>query len=403
MSYLMGWGDRYESHYYVGISAEAIIRALKDKYPGLRGSSTTAATSSPNDTNERHHTVKMESGAITLKDQLHEYMFRGEELTSMCLLSFVLDTYDAKASHHVEPDAGTRTRGRPSHLRVNYRDGFTRTGRCRVYRTTGHETLPHFMGGWFPRNDRPENRDLYCASILALLKPWSDLSELKRLDETFDHAFATFVNDAPGKTLDIIENIQYYYECYDGAKKRREEPSGTGTDCSIEFEEDERPEDLTSDSLNQSQEEVEVSELDIEMAHDSRGTMRERLYAEVALNTAFDCGIFSDTTLHTVFWPMAERAHTEDLKTYKAWEDRLKSVCRTEIEEGGPGLFRDSDGAAPALTAVDVAGGIELQPGEMPGEIATSPRAKRDLLKRDQRRAHDIIERQLLKHLAGKF
>ena len=34
MSYLMGWGDRYESHHYVGISADMIVRALKKKYPG---------------------------------------------------------------------------------------------------------------------------------------------------------------------------------------------------------------------------------------------------------------------------------------------------------------------------------------------------------------------------------
>ena len=41
MSYLMGWGDRYESHHYVGISVDAIKRALKDTFPRLRTLSST--------------------------------------------------------------------------------------------------------------------------------------------------------------------------------------------------------------------------------------------------------------------------------------------------------------------------------------------------------------------------
>ena len=71
----------------------------------------------------------------------------------MNLLTFVLDMYDAKAEHI--DDIDTRRQGRPLNGRVLYRQGFTRTGRYRIYRTPGHETLPHFMGGWFPRNDRP--------------------------------------------------------------------------------------------------------------------------------------------------------------------------------------------------------------------------------------------------------
>ena len=74
------------------------------------------------------------------------------------------------------------------------------------------------MGRWFPRNDRPSKRELYCASILVLLKPWVDLSELKMDVETFEQVFDSFVMGSTKKTKDIIENIQYYYECYDGAK-----------------------------------------------------------------------------------------------------------------------------------------------------------------------------------------
>ena len=70
-----------------------------------------------------------------------------------------------------------------------------------------------------PRNNRQGDKELYYASILVLLKPWTDLPELKTDMETFEQVFDSFVSSAPKAMLDIIENIQYYYECYDGAKR----------------------------------------------------------------------------------------------------------------------------------------------------------------------------------------
>ena len=52
-----------------------------------------------------------------------------------------------------------------------------------------------------------------------LLKPWTNLAELKSDTKTFEQAFNLFVSDAPKWTLNIIENIQYYYQCYDSAKR----------------------------------------------------------------------------------------------------------------------------------------------------------------------------------------
>ena len=105
----MGWGDRFESHHYVGISADRIMGALKERYPGLRSPATNAQRLSglasavnaldSDSINECSHTIMMVEGEITLKDQLHEYMYRGEELIEMSLFSFMLDTYDAKAEH----------------------------------------------------------------------------------------------------------------------------------------------------------------------------------------------------------------------------------------------------------------------------------------------------------------
>ena len=199
--------------------------------------------------------------------------------------------------------------------------------------------------------------------------------------------------------LDVIENIQYYYECYDGAKRRREQPQGPETDGSLEFEEEECPEDLTTDSLITHQDVKEITEEDIDVMYECRGAMRERLYAEVALDTAIKCGVFSNDALQTVFLPIAENAHIDDLKIFRAWEEQLKMICRREREEGGPALFANVDGVVPVLTTINERPGIEPLYVERP----TITQTKRDLLKRDQRRAHDIIEKQLLRRMAGKY
>ena len=70
--------------------------------------------------------------------------------------------------------------------------------------------------------------------------------------------------------------------------------------------------------------------------------MRDRLHAEVALNIALKHGVFSENIPQTIFLPNAENALMEDLKTFQAWEEQLKAVCRREAEGEGPALFVDT-------------------------------------------------------------
>ena len=87
------------------------------------------------------HVITMSSDEVTLKDQLHEYMYCGEEMNDLNLFYFALDTYDTVETQHDISD-DTNHIGRPLNRRVPYHQGFTRNGRCRAYRTPGHETLP---------------------------------------------------------------------------------------------------------------------------------------------------------------------------------------------------------------------------------------------------------------------
>jgi hypothetical protein len=171
----------------------------------------------------------------------------------------------------------------------------------------------------------------------------------------------------------------------------------------IEFEEEEHPEDLTSDTLHFPSEVVEVTDEDIEAAHDCRGSMREKLCTQMALNTAFDCGVFSERAFHTVFLPTAEKALLEDLIKFRTWEEHLKVVSRRDAEEGGPSLFANIDGAMPATSVFNDHPGIEPQHESVPIQIPMGNQPKRDVLKGGQRCAHDIIESQLQRPLAVNY
>ena len=111
ISYLMGWGDHFESHHYVAIYTNVIVAGLKKRYPGLRifvhsqtavghvpGTDHTDETQMAMGTEDCRHIITMVSGIMNLKDQFHKYMFRSEEMAEMDLFSFMLDTYDAKAN-----------------------------------------------------------------------------------------------------------------------------------------------------------------------------------------------------------------------------------------------------------------------------------------------------------------
>ncbi|KAF8809589.1 hypothetical protein BYT27DRAFT_7209910 [Phlegmacium glaucopus] len=168
MSYLMGWGDRFESHHYIAIYSDVIVSSLKNKYPGLRETRREGVSEGAN--REHGHIITMVSGVITLKDQLNEYMYRGEEIIDMDFLTFILETYDGKAEKNDDfqvdqqqaiADISQRTWGRPPNRQAPYQQGFNKSGQCRIFQTEGHETLPQFIGNWLPRSDRPQDREIY--------------------------------------------------------------------------------------------------------------------------------------------------------------------------------------------------------------------------------------------------
>ena len=56
--------------------------------------------------------------------------------------------------------------------------------------------------------------------MLALLKPWRDLRQLKIESESWEFAFTTFLGSASQRAKDVIAGSQYFYESRNVAANR---------------------------------------------------------------------------------------------------------------------------------------------------------------------------------------
>lgn len=138
-------------------------------------------------------------GTLYLRSQLDDYRFRGDELESVNFLDYFVNTYEERISglgstsaNDATEEDGERSdqrRGRPKHTRVAYQAQHPRsTTKHRIVRPDNHRNLPDIVGPWFERNDDPATYSLYCASVLACLKPWRMLEDLKANHETWTAA-----------------------------------------------------------------------------------------------------------------------------------------------------------------------------------------------------------------------
>ena len=346
---------------------------------------------------------------------MYEYSFRGEALANMNFLSFMLDTYDTKRpldpiQSNCADDETVQKKllGRPLNQPVNYQEGFNKPGHCRVFRSEGHETLPQFTGKWIARNDQNWCRELYCASILALLQPWRTLSDIKGQNDSFSDKFQSFHDGAAKKIKDIIENIQYYYECYDGAQlKHKEERVGNIGVLNINNED----EDTEQDGPSAIFAEQPVTEEDIELARENRINARERLYASAMMDIAHECGIFFEDPMETVYLPISPIAQAVKLDTFRAWGEHIKKTTKKAEEiHGDQSVFSLAGNVQQnilgAVANPSVIFSCEPSNSAFHHQNPINSNVIRpvfQMLNADQKRAHDIVEFQLKAHLAGKI
>ena len=396
--------------------------------------------------------ITLVDGSLTLKDQLRDYQMRGEELTSMNFLDFFLDTYEGEQIPSAEGSADDdlpRGRGRPRSTRFPYLPAAKKGNRCRIIRTDGHETMPQFAGKWFPRSDDPKVRELYCASMLLLLHPWRELADLKSGNETFDASFLQRFATAPTRLLNIMENIQYYHLCSDGAMARRMAATSSDSQGQHEtsrespppFAHGPQPEPLLDFEFEDEHDDVDlfigssdfITEEDIEREREKQRRACDQAFAESAMNMAYDAGIFEEDLNeegeHTYyasdsdedifmerpppFPPIHRRADIEELAKFQTWDTILKKTTRLQQENLGVvdlslAEVPISETVAPISLSspepipVDHPDHVGPPPSVLPAAEPPQQRPKRDMLNVEQRRAHDLVEARLLGRLDGE-
>lgn len=334
-------------------------------------------------------------GQFLLKDQCREYMDRGDALEHWSYLDYFLGTYDGKILKEK-----ISTCGRRPNMRVPYRKNGTRSGQCRVMCTSGHETMPYFPGPWFSKCDDNDENGLFQASMLALLKPWRSVHDLKRADESFCDAFDTFVLHASPASVSIIENVQFYHECADSAKDRYadthddSDPPDSNTDVNDDAEEiiPEFVEDDCSDAIQ-----TLISDKDVENAIDRPFSARELLNADVAIAIGHESGAFIDEEFMLTSNHPAYPATVEDLERFDAWE-----VAVANVDDNSDELDSSQPTHSCTTHPLSMPSSSERD-GPTVTQIRSDFRCKdTSHLNEKQNMAHEIVTTHLHSHLAGQ-
>lgn len=349
-------------------------------------------------------TLEVIEDSLYIRDQIGEYKDRGDLLEQFCYLDFFLQTYDGPSSMNEEG-----CRGRPKSVKVPYRGDSIHKNRSRILRAEHAEVIPNFPGKWFANRDVPQDQPLFCASMLALLKPWRSLSDLKHDSESFVEAFDHFLTNASSCIRDTVENIQYFHECSESARQRREavediyaEGDSAKFNTQIESEDDEER-TTQQDSI-----EAVIDESQVQYALQHPFSTREALYAQTAMNVAFDKGIFADELSPTTFHKPVPPSSISDLAQCTTLYQTMSSIdtkkdenadaMRSLVDEGSVSAFADTSVCnapqeEPTVTEIETQLGRDELNEEENGRLH---------LNDEQQLALNIIRAQLHKRIYGK-
>ena len=355
----------------------------------------------------------MSENGVTLNDQIRDYQFRGESLALLNLYEFLVNTYEIRLMDDQEESReDERSRhGRPRKERVRYLPGHGCLKKARIERSPGHETVLRFVGRWIPRNNDPSgNNELYSAVILFLLKPWRALPDLGNGYPTFQQALSDFLSSTTSAQKTLIENIQYYHDCWDNAQKRRDALRKGHVSRLFDYERDVSAAfQDTFDEANWEKESGEVEEdmMSMEAAQDIEcppRNERDIRFANEAMLLARAADIFrgnlngpiNTTAFH------APRANADDMIIFDKWEATLKELTRSQWAEEGhenltriPQFLNRSIEPRIRCEAVVTDGHVNKDNSIHITSCGPSSRPILSKLNQDQRRAHDIVEEQI--------
>ena len=159
-------------------------------------------------------------GKIAFDNQVSDYAMRPDELEDYDVVKFVQHTYDRYIDKEWHLGEKRDVDDEIKASRCRYREGHHKDKTMvRIIRTPGHNNLPNFIGK-FPQGSDEDAHDLYCATMLMLMKPWRDVrGDLKSDSETWVEAFIRFKATATADQLAIISGVDYMNNC----KRKSEE------------------------------------------------------------------------------------------------------------------------------------------------------------------------------------
>ena len=333
-------------------------------------------------------------GKFLLKDQCCEYMDQGDALEHWSYLDYFLGMYDGKILKEK-----VSTRGWPANMQVPYHGDHTRPGCCRVLRSSGHETMPYFPRAWFPKCDDNDENGLFQASMLALLKPWRSVHDLKHDDETFRDTFNTFLIDASPTSASIIKNVQFYHECADSAKDQYAATHNDSDPAVLNMNHNDDAEEIIPEFVEDEHSDMIqtlISDEDVENAIDQPFSACKLLNADIAIVIGQDTGMFVDKDFKLVCNRPVYPATVKDLETFDTWDISIAKLDR-DTDKPDSSIRPDSCCACSNST-------FSSTLNDDPTAIRVSNESCDECtvnLNEKQKMAHDIVTTHLWSHLAG--
>jgi len=311
-------------------------------------------------------------------------------------------------------------RGKPLHEHVCYLASHPKyNAKQRIVRSKRHNTLPNFIGQYFPRSDDEDQQSFYHASMLTVLKPWRNLqTDLKHPSQTWEEAFSVFCAVASPRDLRIISNIQYFHKCEDGAKREGFKLTTTQISASGDMPPGEL--ELDEDVLHPGGlYDKEFMEDGLAYLIASKKSWREELHGRLAIEAAKEGHIFSDmpwdggpnisgneTMSDEVGRPVC-KATEVDIENLLLWKQQMERDVQSQNSSFSPTRAQDH-GDSPNTASVTCNNGAGLG-GVTYNDPETNAAAEASLLpidpsmlKEEQYRAYDIVTGHLDQSLSGR-
>ncbi|KAK7679204.1 hypothetical protein QCA50_017782 [Cerrena zonata] len=260
-------------------------------------------------------------------------------------------------------------------MKVPYRSSHPQAKKkVRIVRNANHNCIPNLTGKAMPRADDEETRDIYCATILALFKPWRKMEDLQADRQTWEDAFAEFKLTAPRSCIKIMQHIQYSYRSKDAADAEREADPAQGE---IEGRDVQYPQVDDDKQDHAATTGTEPTEIDIALAKQNQMDPRSREFAFQAIAAGHVSGVFTPSE-KAALKPPTRKAEGNDLIRLVRWRAAIENQVQEQQEEN-TGKFQETDAD---VTRIDV-------------NLLNSQES-------NQRRAYDIITKHFDKQMRGE-